>query len=192
MRLTGLLDLYRQRDRYRMLFGRAMRLARRYKAERDAARHEVSVLENSDALEVAALESRVRMLERELDAARKQAEQAQARFRPTRYVRVVVVLDKIRGTVHSITSDQDEAQRHVRELIAKAGGDNLAATMTAWAVDVPPAAAVPSSGDECTCDLNTRQVCANCQPEASGGQDTAADERPMRRRASSEQGEVAP
>jgi hypothetical protein len=46
------------------------------------------------------------------------------------WVRVLVVLDKRRGTVHGITCDQDEAQRWTRALIAKAGGDNLAATMT--------------------------------------------------------------
>lgn len=45
-------------------------------------------------------------------------------------VRVFVVLDKRRGTVHGITCDQDKAQRWTRALIAKAGGDNLAATMT--------------------------------------------------------------
>lgn len=60
------LNLLRRSQKYEDLFQRAMKLARRYRAERDEARHQVFVLENSDALEVVALESRVRMLEQAL------------------------------------------------------------------------------------------------------------------------------
>lgn len=53
------------------------------------------------------------------------------------YVRVIVVVNWVRGTVHSITSDQDEARRHVAELIAKYPGHPRAATQTAWVVEPP-------------------------------------------------------
>lgn len=57
----------------------------------------------------------------------------------TETVRVLVVLDTRRDRVHAVTGDQDEAQRLTRELVAKAGGDNLAATMTVGLVTPDPA-----------------------------------------------------
>jgi hypothetical protein len=52
-------------------------------------------------------------------------------------VRVIVVSDHRRGTVHGMTNDHAEAQQWTRELIAKYGGDNLSAGMTGGLVEVP-------------------------------------------------------
>jgi hypothetical protein len=49
------------------------------------------------------------------------------------WIRVVVVVNWRKQRVHSITSDNGQAQDQVRELVAKYG-DPLAATMTAWAI----------------------------------------------------------
>lgn len=59
----------------------------------------------------------------------------------TGHVRVIVVLDKTRGRVHSITSSDSDAQQHVRELAATHGGDPNAATMTVGTVVSPHLAA---------------------------------------------------
>ena len=83
-------------------------------------------------------------LNRELTTARAELEQAQQQLATP--VRVLVVLDAVRGRIHSITASDDEARRHVRELVAKHNGPNHAATMTVGLVDRPaavPAAPVP-------------------------------------------------
>jgi hypothetical protein len=59
-------------------------------------------------------------------------------------VRVVVVLDAVRGRIYSITASDNEAQQHVRELVAKHNGPNHAATMTVGLVDRPTPDAAPA------------------------------------------------
>lgn len=53
----------------------------------------------------------------------------------SRLVRVVVVVDWRRQTVHGITCDNTEARQWTRELIDKYDGDNLAASMFVSLVD---------------------------------------------------------
>jgi hypothetical protein len=52
--------------------------------------------------------------------------------------RVIVVVDWPRQRVHGITTDQAQAQDWVRQIAAKYGGNQLAATMTADAIEVAP------------------------------------------------------
>ncbi len=52
-------------------------------------------------------------------------------------VRVVVVYDHRRHSVHQITSDNDEAVSTAKQLAAKYGGDPLSVSMTAGVVDLP-------------------------------------------------------
>ncbi|MDG4792120.1 hypothetical protein O7626_40610 [Micromonospora sp. WMMD1102] len=64
----------------------------------------------------------------------------------SRAVRVLVVVNWRRGTVHGITCDQEQSQRWVRELIDRYG-DPLAATQTVdlvFPADLP----VPSIPEE--------------------------------------------
>ncbi|NUT52387.1 MAG: hypothetical protein HOV94_34600 [Saccharothrix sp.] len=68
------------------------------------------------------------------------------------YVRVVVVVDWVRHRVHTITSDDAAAQQATRELAAKYDGNPNAATMWAWAVDVPAAAPKPADLDQALTD----------------------------------------
>lgn len=80
----------------------------------------------------------------ERDAARAELERTRAQLtaQPA-YVRVVVVVDWVRQRVHTITTDDAYAQQATRELAAKYDGNPNAATMWAWAVDVPAAAPQP-------------------------------------------------
>jgi hypothetical protein len=66
----------------------------------------------------------------------------QARQQLAAPVRVIVVLDRTRGRVHSITSSNDEARQHVAELTAKHNGPDHAATMTVGLVNRTAAVAV--------------------------------------------------
>lgn len=52
-------------------------------------------------------------------------------------VRVIAVVDWRRQRVHGFTTSDTEAQQWCRKIVARHGGDPLAATMTVDLVDVP-------------------------------------------------------
>lgn len=54
-----------------------------------------------------------------------------------RKIRVVVVVNWRRGTVYGMTTDNAQAQRWTRELVAQYDGDPRAASMTVDLVDCP-------------------------------------------------------
>ena len=80
----------------------------------------------------------------------------QARQQLAAPVRVLVVLDAVRGRIHSITASDDEARRHVRELVAKHNDRTTLRTMTVGLVDRP--AAVPAA----PCPGAAASACTGC------------------------------
>jgi hypothetical protein len=87
-----------------------------------------------------------------LECERLSGELETARAELAKGFRVVVVTDTIRDRVHCITADNEYARQQARELIAKHGGNNLAATMTVDVVYPLAAPAVVSGTSQAAAD----------------------------------------